>query len=274
MAPADVGNTPRYWIRPTQVLSAAPGFHRFVWDLHYAPPAGTSAQPGQYPISATPHDTPREPRGPWALPGSYTVRLTVGGKSYTQPLTIKMDPRVKTPRRGRWQQVHAMSVVALRRDRARFGDHGAGGGASRASSRARARRAHNAALAERSPRSTTSIVAIVGQGGGGGRRGGGGGARPRRRRRTPTIRVDQRRAAAADALLEDADVEPTTQATTAVRAVQRDQAALVARWNAVKTKMIPALNARLRGSGSRCHPAQCGELSRVLTGQGPSLRSG
>src|SRR4051812_47628223 len=69
MAPVDVGNTPRYWIRPTQVLSAARGFHRFVWDLHYERPAGTAGQPGQYPISATPHNTPREPRGPWAVPG-------------------------------------------------------------------------------------------------------------------------------------------------------------------------------------------------------------
>jgi len=38
--------------------------------------------------------------GPWALPGQYTVKLTVAGKSYTQPLTLKMDPRVKTPPAG------------------------------------------------------------------------------------------------------------------------------------------------------------------------------
>src|SRR5207249_692281 len=36
-----------------------------------------------------------EPLGPWVLPGDYTVRLRAGGKSYEQPLTIKMDPRVK-----------------------------------------------------------------------------------------------------------------------------------------------------------------------------------
>ena len=37
---------------------------------------------------------------PWAPPGSYTVRLTVDGKSYTQPLTLHLDPRVKTPALG------------------------------------------------------------------------------------------------------------------------------------------------------------------------------
>ena len=33
---------------------------------------------------------------PWAAPGAYTVRLTVGGKTFSQPLTLKLDPRVKT----------------------------------------------------------------------------------------------------------------------------------------------------------------------------------
>jgi len=37
------------------------------------------------------------PTSPWVMPGNYTIKLTVDGKSYTQPLTIKMDPRVKTP---------------------------------------------------------------------------------------------------------------------------------------------------------------------------------
>ncbi len=89
----DEGNVPYYWIRPTPVLSAAAGLHRFVWDLHYPPPPGAS--PG-YPISATPGDTEPEPKGPWVVPGTYTVKLTANGKSYTQPLLVKMDPRVKS----------------------------------------------------------------------------------------------------------------------------------------------------------------------------------
>ena len=88
----DIGNTPWYWIRPTQILAADAGLHRFVWDLHY--PMLPGAQPS-YPISATPHDTPAEPRGPWVVPGTYTVELTVNGRTLTQPLGIKMDPRVK-----------------------------------------------------------------------------------------------------------------------------------------------------------------------------------
>ena len=50
------------------------------------------------------HDTAPAPNSIWAAPGRYTVRLTVDGKSYTQPLTLKMDPRVKTPPSGLQQQ--------------------------------------------------------------------------------------------------------------------------------------------------------------------------
>jgi hypothetical protein len=99
MPPADVGNVPAYWIRPTKVLSAEPGMHRFVWDLRWDPPV---VQGGGYPIAAIPGNTPREPRGPWVTPGTYTVRLTLGPqagtpRAVTQPLTVRMDPRVKTP---------------------------------------------------------------------------------------------------------------------------------------------------------------------------------
>jgi photosystem II stability/assembly factor-like uncharacterized protein len=89
----DEGNVPYYWIRPSRILSAAPGLHRFVWDLHYPPPPGSSVR---YPIAATPGDTAPEPKGPWVVPGTYTVKLTANGKSYTQPLIVKMDPRVKS----------------------------------------------------------------------------------------------------------------------------------------------------------------------------------
>ena len=86
-------NIPDYWIRPPQVLSAQAGLHRFVWDLHHAPPA---AAVFSYPIAAIVGNTPREPRGPWAVPGEYTIRLTVNGRALTQPLRLKMDPRVQT----------------------------------------------------------------------------------------------------------------------------------------------------------------------------------
>jgi photosystem II stability/assembly factor-like uncharacterized protein len=85
---------PMYWVRPAQILSGEAGFHRFVWDLHYPAPA---ALDHEFPISAIYRNTPELPLGVLALPGSYTVKLTVDGKTYTQPLTLKMDPRIKSP---------------------------------------------------------------------------------------------------------------------------------------------------------------------------------
>jgi photosystem II stability/assembly factor-like uncharacterized protein len=84
---------PMYWVRPQQMLSAEAGFHRFVWDLHYAPPDSLSHE---FPISAIYRDTPELPLGAFALPGRYTVKLTEEGKTYTEPLTLEMDPRIKT----------------------------------------------------------------------------------------------------------------------------------------------------------------------------------
>ncbi|MFZ0815551.1 MAG: glycoside hydrolase [Candidatus Sulfotelmatobacter sp.] len=88
---------PLYWLRPFHSLSTDAGMHRWVWDLHYPAPDSTRHE---YPISAIPGDTPRYPLGPNALPGSYTARLIVNGKSYTASFTVKMDPRVKISAAG------------------------------------------------------------------------------------------------------------------------------------------------------------------------------
>jgi photosystem II stability/assembly factor-like uncharacterized protein len=87
-------NVPLYWIRPPQILSDAAGQHRFVWDLRTPPPATLRHE---YPISAIVHDTPRLPVGPAVMPGSYTVKLDVAGQTFTQPLEIKIDPRIIAP---------------------------------------------------------------------------------------------------------------------------------------------------------------------------------
>jgi photosystem II stability/assembly factor-like uncharacterized protein len=85
-------NVPMYWVRPARTLSASSGMHRFLWDLTYPAPDVLTRD---YPISAIDHDTPLYPLGAAVLPGQYKLALTVGGKSYTQTLDVKMDPRVK-----------------------------------------------------------------------------------------------------------------------------------------------------------------------------------
>jgi photosystem II stability/assembly factor-like uncharacterized protein len=83
---------PRYWVQPPQTLAAAPGLHRFYWDMHLQPLKEVDPA---YPMTAVLQKTAPEPTGPWVAPGDYSVVLTVAGKTFTQPLPVKMDPRVK-----------------------------------------------------------------------------------------------------------------------------------------------------------------------------------
>jgi photosystem II stability/assembly factor-like uncharacterized protein len=69
-------------------LPVKEGINRYVWDLRYAPPTRlvTGPHPAYGGVAI----------GPYILPGMYEVRLTVNGKTMTQPLQVKMDPLVKT----------------------------------------------------------------------------------------------------------------------------------------------------------------------------------
>jgi photosystem II stability/assembly factor-like uncharacterized protein len=102
-------NVPTYWVRPPETLSSAKGMHRFVWDLRYPAPGAVQSD---YPISAVYRDTPREPLGVFAVPGTYTVKLTVGGKTYVQPLTVRMDPRAAITPLGLTRQFTLATKIA------------------------------------------------------------------------------------------------------------------------------------------------------------------
>ncbi len=89
---------PLYWPAPPNVISTEAGMHRVSWDLRYAPIAIDGGRPagGGADVGAVPHRTAPVTDAPWAPPGAYTVRLTAGGKTFSQPLALRLDPRVKT----------------------------------------------------------------------------------------------------------------------------------------------------------------------------------
>lgn len=79
------------WMLLPQNLSGRPGMHRFVWDLRYGlPPELVERNITEAVLSGISYKA-----GIWAPPGSYTVKLTVDGHRYSQPLEVKEDPRVK-----------------------------------------------------------------------------------------------------------------------------------------------------------------------------------
>lgn len=93
MPPDVLGAVPEPWKRVPQALPTTPGMHRVNWDLRWATP-NAMVYNYDYEMPAIYHDTPPTPQGPKAVPGRYTLRLTVDGKSVTQPLTVIADPRL------------------------------------------------------------------------------------------------------------------------------------------------------------------------------------
>ncbi len=71
--------------------------HRFSWDLKFDPvsPADLIPAGDEEATGAVPGRTYPNYNVPWVPPGSYTVRLTVDGVTKTQPITVRLDPRVK-----------------------------------------------------------------------------------------------------------------------------------------------------------------------------------
>jgi photosystem II stability/assembly factor-like uncharacterized protein len=71
-------------------VQAAPGMHRFVWDMRY--PDATKLDDG----GALSAYWGGSVIGPVAVPGAYQVRLEAGGQTLTQPFEIVKDPRIPT----------------------------------------------------------------------------------------------------------------------------------------------------------------------------------
>ena len=68
-------------------------------------------------MSAINRNTAPSPTSPWVVPGQYGIVLTAGSKSFTQPLTVKMDPRVKMSQAALEQQLTlSQQLCDVRRD--------------------------------------------------------------------------------------------------------------------------------------------------------------
>jgi photosystem II stability/assembly factor-like uncharacterized protein len=234
---------PTYWVRPPHPLSAAAGMHRFLWDLHYTPLAQTGGRGGGYGMQAIVHDTPASITSIWAAPGQYVVKLTANGKTYQQPLRVKMDPRVTTPVLGLQQQFTLSKALYddviksqkalenVRAVRAQLGQV-----------RGRAQ----GAVADAITAFDAKAVAIEGAGGGGRGGGGGGGGRGGAPAGPLTLSNAAGNLTSLMISLQGADVTPTTQLASAIAARRNEVAQLFARWSELKGTGLAALNAQLK----------------------------
>jgi hypothetical protein len=195
--------------------------HRFVWDLRHEPPPALTPS---YPISAIVHDTPREPRGVWVLPGTYTLRLTANGASTSQPIVVRMDPRVRTSRAALARQL-AVSLQLSDAMRQAF----------EALRDVRALRARLAALRDRPGADSTAkqtwvaydarLATIEGTEGG-----------PARPATAATLARLLGELSQLYSIVQGADTAPTTQAEQAIAERLAALPPLIARWNAERAK--------------------------------------
>jgi photosystem II stability/assembly factor-like uncharacterized protein len=246
---------PLYWPAPPMVISTRAGMHRVWWDMRYDPIGdGGGGRGGGG--AAVPHRTYPSVNAPWAPPGSYTVRLTVDGKSYTQPITLRLDPRVtaspaglatlasltgemyKGARAARTTYTQARALVTQLDglsgdDVAKFkaavealAPAAAAGGGGR-----------GGAPGGRG-------AAPAGGRGGGGRGGAGGGPAA-----APTLQSVSAEMLAAAMAMQGAEVAPTAREVAACATARTQSATVMARWRKLNTIDLAALNAKRKAAG-------------------------
>jgi photosystem II stability/assembly factor-like uncharacterized protein len=233
---------PLYWPAPQMIISTRAGMHRVMWEMHYDPITEGGGRGGGGSNGAVPHLTFPGVNSPWAAPGAYTVRLTAGGKSYTQPIVLHMDPRIKTPAAGLAQLT---SLTTEMYDGAR--------GVRAAYEKARglvaaldkAQGADAAAFKAR----VDSIAPAAAGGGRGGRGGGGGRGAAAIGSGAPTLESVGAAMNAAAMAMQSADVAPTGNQVAACTKARAEAAAVLAKWRALSTSGLAALNAKLKAGG-------------------------
>ncbi len=225
---------PMYWVRPTQILSARAGMHRFVWDLHYDSPQSLGHE---FPISAIVHDTPKYPLGAWVVPGNYIARLTVDETSYSQPLVVKMDPRIKTSLADLRKQfemeggsVEGMNksfdaLAQVRSVRAQLKERAAKAKGAVADAIA----ALDKQAAELEGASQPAFFGL-----------------PPTGKQPENLSTLNQHFGGILAVADSADAAPTTQAAAVYKELEEDLEKLVTRWAKIRQQDIAALNAKLK----------------------------
>jgi len=218
------------WLTPGRPLSGAAGHHRFLWDMRSPRP---KADHYEYTIAAVYGEgTGVQPEGPLALPGQYTVRLTVDRRSLTQPLSLKMDPRVKTPEvELRQQSELAVKIAqAMNRDFAAL-EQVRGVQAKLKDLEAQAK---GGALSDEIAALEAAIAALEEGSKGTGAEG--------------FVKLSSRLGTLLN-VVEGADAAPTAQAGAAFQDIEKALAEALSRWTEIRSRHLPALDEELRAAG-------------------------
>jgi hypothetical protein len=224
---------PTLWARPPRVLAATPGHHRFLWDMQYPQVPGMSSGPDA--DQAVPYNTPAVSTAPWVMPGDYTVRLTAGGKTLTQPLKVVMDPRVKASTADLEDQFKTSKAIYDDLLNATAALHEI----TVLREQLKAKSAE-APVAAASTALEQKLDAIAGAERGG--RGGGGGGGRGAPAGAPTLGTLRTQMARIEKSIENADVAPTTAQVEAWQSLSKPMGDLLEQWKQVKATDLKGLN--------------------------------
>jgi photosystem II stability/assembly factor-like uncharacterized protein len=222
---------PPFWPKMHGPLPGTAGMHRWVWDLRATAPTATHYD---YPISAVPHRTPLTPQGPLVLPGTYTVRLTVDGRSETAPLIVKMDPRVRTSAVDLETLHTAQVTMAASLDALAKADLAAHSVTEQLAA------PQNSSLAAQLAPFNAALKTLLG------------GAGPNATQRLPGIDEVTSEATQLYGELQQADAAPSAALIEASTHVEMEGKEVLPGWEEFEQKQLPALNLLLRTAH---HPA-------------------
>jgi hypothetical protein len=242
---------PDYWLAKPQPMPTEVGTNRINWDLRYDNPPALNHS---YEINANVGESPASPEGPIALPGVYTLKLTVNGTTYTQTVAVKNDPR--SPATA--ADLHAQHDLQLK---VYEGAKEAWDGYNQVA----AVRAAVAELARSNPPSDVAAAATafdakllsVGGRGGGGRGGGGGGGRGGPPGPPPAPNFAAITGAMDRQLntLDAGDMAPNEPMVRNYLSACSDLKAAVANWKTLSSQDLAALNTMLAKNNLKQIPA-------------------
>lgn len=264
---------PLYWPALPQVFGTTAGMHRVTWDMRLQPPPVSDVKAAGD-VDATGAVAGRAwlpENAPWAPPGTYTVRLTADGVSVTQPIMVKLDPRVKST---------ASALAPLHTLSRTMWDHANTARTVLAEARALSVELANAtspdAVALKAAIDSIAPASAPSRGRGFGGRFGGTSSAPN------LLSVEGALLSAAMAM-QDADLPPTARQAAACLNASKQLDALLARWKVLKATRVPASNKTSNASnaditfmqGMIHHHAQAIEMVTLMEGRTttPAVRS-
>ena len=193
-------------------------------------------------INANPGQTPPSPQGALVMPGTYTLRLTVDGRTSTAPLVVKNDPRSPATL-DQLRAQHALQMKLMQGIEVSYEGHRLVS-ALRDSVRA----------ADSTAALGAQLDTLAGRDAARGRGRSGGGQAAPSFTSINNVLANQLNAQ------EQADMAPTEAALAAYATVCQDLVKVLASWQRLSTTDLTALNATLKSRGRSALALAKGEV--------------